>query len=102
MLSVEGLSAALGSFLGPLQQLPPSYSALKVDGEAVAAEDVEAVVGKKLHLTYRTRGPLTGPALGLLGGGLSFLSPMERDALEGAGETSAGVEIGLQLGSRQS
>src|SRR5205807_10148577 len=67
----------------------------------VAEEDVEAVVGKKLHLTYRTRGPLTGPALGLLGGGPSFLSPMERDALEGALLQLAGLVDGLPLSAAQ-
>ena len=44
-LSIEMLSTALASFLGPIEQVPPSYSALKVNGEAayVRARRGEAV-----------------------------------------------------------
>ncbi len=67
----------------------------------VADADVASVVGKKLRLVYRARGPLTGPVLGLLSGGPSPLSPMERDTLERALMELARVMDRLPLSSEQ-
>ncbi|MBI1914707.1 MAG: ABC transporter permease [Planctomycetes bacterium] len=87
--------------------LPPSgkyvlvHEFLLYQWGLVTEEDVQAVVGTKLHLTYRTRGSLTGPALGLLGGGPASLSPMERDLLEGALLQLAGLVDSLPLSAAQ-
>ena len=47
-------------------------------------EDVKLVLGQKLRIEYRYRGPVTAPMLGLLTGGSSPLSGMESEALETA------------------
>ena len=47
-------------------------------------EDVKAVLGQKIRVEYRYRGPITAPMLGLLTGGGSSLSGMESEALEAA------------------
>src|SRR5262249_48633864 len=47
-------------------------------------EEVKDVIGRRLRVEYRYRGPVTAPMLGLLTGGGSTLSPMESEDLEGA------------------
>ena len=38
------IRAAIGSFIGTIAQVPPAFSAIKVDGDVVDADDVRAVV----------------------------------------------------------
>jgi putative ABC transport system permease protein len=64
-------------------------------------EDVAAVVGRKLHLEYRSRARQKSPALGLLGNKGSPLSPMERDILESALDRLAGSVEQMNLRPEQ-
>jgi tRNA pseudouridine55 synthase len=83
------VEAALAGFTGEIEQVPPAYSALKVDGRrayarARAGEDVEMIPRKvKVHsLTVRSersRGPI----------------PSEAEDLEGLGFARQGVSTSL-------
>jgi putative ABC transport system permease protein len=57
-------------------------------------EDVAAVVGKKIRIEYRSRGPVLAPSLRVMGGGGPPLTPAERDLLERAlARLAAAVDV---------